>query len=69
MGEHKSSRVRTIRLPNELWDRVEADADGLGLTANAVVHRRLTKSFERVPELRKTEEKEQKQEQELVTLP
>ena len=52
MGKHLSSRVRAIRLSNELWGRIEAEADGLDMSVNEFVRRRLAKSFERVQENR-----------------
>lgn len=50
MGKHLNSRVRAIRLSNELWGRIEAEADGLDMSVNEFVRRRLAKSFERVQE-------------------
>lgn len=48
MGKHVNSRVRAIRLSNELWRRIEAEADGLDMSVNEFVRRRLARSFERV---------------------
>lgn len=74
MGKHLNSRVRAIRLSNELWGRIEAEADGLDMSVNEFVRRRLAKSFERVPENRNPFEidrntAQESEEKEVVSLP
>lgn len=74
MGKHLNSRVRAIRLSNELWGRIEVEADGLDMSVNEFVRRRLVKSFERVPENRNPFEidrntAQESEEKEVVSLP
>lgn len=74
MGKHVNSRVRAIRLSNELWGRIEAEAEGLGMSVNEFVRRRLARGFERAQENRKPFEMDRNpdadsEEMEVVALP
>lgn len=53
MGRHVNSRARAIRLPNDLWERIEEEAGGLNMSVNEFVRRRLSTGFPRVRENRK----------------
>lgn len=54
MGSHINSRSRSIRLSNELWDIIEAEAEANGMSPNELLRRRLTTSFFGVSGHRKT---------------
>lgn len=43
MGSHKNSTARGIRLPNDVWARLQAEAEGCNMTVHEMIRRRLSK--------------------------
>lgn len=54
MGKHLNSKARAIRLPIELWERLEALSEADGASVNEHVRRRLDRSFLRDSQSHKT---------------
>lgn len=51
----KSSSPITVRLPKEVLDAVESEAEALGMSRSEVVSRRLKRTLLAVPGVRKTD--------------
>jgi predicted DNA-binding protein len=56
MGKHQGSKAYGLRLPNEVWDRIDAAAAALGMSRNEYLARCITTAVSRGREHRKTVE-------------
>lgn len=56
MGQHKSSRSRAVRMPNERWDAVSAVSEATGKSENQVMNDIVEAAINRLRGNRKTAE-------------
>lgn len=65
---NEKSRAVTVRIPKDVLDFLDAEADGLGQSRSKVFTDRLRVSISRVPKSRNTAENRSNSEEEFMTL-
>ena len=69
MGKHTSTAAYGIRLPHEVWDAINTEADSLGMSRNEFILRKLTAALRAPRERRNPANFARKDEDDLVELP